>query len=142
MKNLIIGFGILTAVLFLFGAVAMVETDSEKETTLAEVVRLAVYQTMEECKDPALQNQVWSRYDNENLVVREGFAKEDELMVSCFKDNLYKLLQTKEEIKIRIIEADWTKGILSVEVRQDYKNLGINRTISTKETVIYNEQSV
>ncbi len=139
MKNLILGFGILTAVLFLFGAIATVETDSEKETTLAENVRLAIYQTMEECKNPATQNQVWNRYDKGALVVREGFSKEDELMVLCFKDNLHQLLQTEDEVKIRIIAADWINGVLSVEVKWDYKNLGISRSTSVKETVIYNE---
>lgn len=139
MKNLIIGFGILASAVFLFGAIAMVETDSEKETALVESVRTAVYQTMEECKDVTLQNQVRERYDSADLTVREGFEKEDEWMVLCFKDNLKQLLQTEDEVKIRIVEADWEEGILSVEVQQTYLNLGTKRTATAKETVIYNE---
>ena len=139
MKNLIIGFGILTAVLFLFGAIAMVETDSGKETALKENLRTAIYQTMDECKDPALQQGVWNRYDSAELSVREGFQKEDELMVLCFKDNLKQLMQTTDDVKIRVIEADWEKGILCVEVMQTYTNLGVKRATAAKETVIYNK---
>lgn len=140
MKNMILCFGIVVATLFLFGSIAIVETDSEKETALTEGVRTAIYQTMKECKDPALSNQALERYQGEGFQVREGFEVEDECLVMCFKDNLYRLLQTKDKVQIRVIDADWAEGILSVEVKQIYYNLGLKREIIAKETVIFNEQ--
>lgn len=118
MKNMILAFGFLTISMFVAAIISYVEIDSGKEQTLTENVRLAVYQTL---KEGAQED-----YDDETLKAR-------------FEINLKELMQTKDRLAVRVIEADMQEGILSVEVKQEYRNWGQKREVRAEETVMIDD---
>lgn len=134
MKNVILSFCFLIVVLSVVATVSYVETDSNKEATLKESVRLSVYQTMKECSDEETFRTVRLGYAG------AGFS-DDRILAERWKVNLRQLMQTTDEIQIRTDASDLKRGILSVSVRQSYRNWGIKRTIQTRETVIREESN-
>lgn len=139
MKNIVMTFGFLIVALLITASITAVETDSNKEQMLTENVRTAIYQTMKEGSENKTWLGVYNKYAESITEVREGFAKEDEILVLRFKENLKALMNTADDVKVRILAADQKEGLLSVEVEQIYNNWGIERKASTKETVIRND---
>ena len=139
MKNIVMAFGFLLVAIFVAASIASIETDSNKEQMLTENVRTAIYQTMKECSENTTWLGVYNKYAGEEIEVREGFTKEDEILVLRFKENLKALMNTADDIKVRILAADQKDGLFSVEVEQTYSNWGIRRKTTTKETVIRND---
>lgn len=138
MKNIVMTFGVLLVAILVAASIVSVETDSSKEQMLTENVRVAIYQTMKECSEDTTWLGVYNKYAEEEIEVREGFTKEDEILVLRFKENLKALMNTTDDVKVRILDADQGDGLLSVEVEQIYKNWGLERKTSTRETVIRN----
>lgn len=115
MKNMVLAFGFLAISLLVAAMISSVEIDSGKKQTLTENVRIAVYQTL---KEGAQRN-----YDDETLQTR-------------FELNLKELMQIKDGLAVRIIEADTQQGVLAVDVKQEYRNWGQKREVRAQETVI------
>lgn len=112
MKLTIIGTGLLSVFILTICIVMSLGKDNTENEKLAEVVEVAIYQSLQE----ALEN-------------KSDPGEE-------FKENI-DVLMTEDSYSVTILESDYAKGILSVSVEISYKNMGKNRTTEVKRTVIY-----
>lgn len=130
MKNLILGMGLGILSLFIFVSVISIETKSEKEIFLEQVTRDCAYQTLKECSEKSTWFSIWNQY--------AGISEDkNEIMIIRFKENLKKRINSDDIVKVKILTADQTEGVLRVQTSLTYNNMGKVNTVNAEETVIY-----
>lgn len=112
-----------------------INTTQEHKTELS--TRAAVYQTLKECKNPEIWPIIQMQY--QTVKANGTYETEDRVLIKRFEENLTELIHSskKQVVSYEVIEADWKTGILSVEVTNQYQNLGLKKTVKVRKTVIY-----
>lgn len=133
MKNIVAGLGILLLTIIMIFSLVALNINANEKNNLEQSTKLAVYQTLNECKSPQLWPIIQSKY---------SLKQDDAILVKRFEENLKGLMKSSANRKIfyKIITADLDTGILSVEVKNTYSNLGLAKSIKVRKTVIFDEQ--
>ncbi len=111
MKIGILGAGFFSIFILAVIIVMSLGRDNTEYEQLSEAVEIAIYQSL-----------------------KEGVENSED-PGSAFVYNLEILLRG-EEYKVTILESDYERGILSVEVELEYSNMGKMRTIDVSRTVV------
>ena len=126
MKNVFLGFGItICAILSIVIVMTLCGTDV-RQNELNRAV------------DSALQETVENQFDSKTYSV----SSNDEF-IADFMEALLVQINSDCGIKVNVLDVDYQKGLLSVEVIEKYKHpIGTEGQVSVKRTVIMEQYTV
>lgn len=126
MKNVFLGFGITICAIISIVTVMTLCGTNMRQNELNRAV------------DSALQDTVENQFDNKTYSV----GSNDEF-VADFVEALLVQINSDCSIKVKVLDVDYQKGLLSVEVIEKYKHpIGTDGQVSVKRTVIMEQYSV
>lgn len=126
MKNVFLGFGItISAIISIVIVMTLCGTNMRKNELNRAV-------------DSALQDTVENQFDSKTYSV----SSNDEF-IADFMEALLVQINSDCSIKVNILDVDYQKGLLSVEVIEKYKHpIGTEGQVSVKRTVIMEQYTV
>lgn len=126
MKNVFLGFGITICAIVSIVIVITLCGTNMRQNELNRAV------------DSALQDTVENQFDSKTYSV----SSNDEF-VADFVEALLVQINSDCSIKVNVLDVDYQKGLLSVEVIENYKHpIGIEGQVSVKRTVIMEQYTV
>jgi maltose-binding protein MalE len=126
MKNVFLGFGITISAIISIVIVMTLCGTNMRQNELNRAV------------DSALQDTVENQFDSKTYSV----SSNDEF-IADFMEALLVQINSDCSIKVKILDVDYQKGLLSVEVIEKYKHpIGTEGYVSVKRTVIMEQYTV
>ena len=126
MKNVFLGFGITISAIISIVIVMTLCGTNMRQNELNRAV------------DSALQDTVENQFDSKTYSV----SSNDEF-IADFMEALLVQINSDCSIKVKILDVDYQKGLLSVEVIEKYKHpIGTEGHVSVKRTVIMEQYTV
>jgi hypothetical protein len=126
MKNVFLGFGITICAIISIVIVMTLCGTNMRQNELNRAV------------DIALQDTVENQFDSKTYSVSSN-----EEFIADFIEALLVQINSDCTVKINILDVDYQKGILSVEVIEKYKHpIGTEGEVSVKRTVIMEQYMV
>ncbi|MDD3416876.1 MAG: hypothetical protein PHY47_23260 [Lachnospiraceae bacterium] len=126
MKNVFLGFGITISAIISIVIVMTLCGTNMRQNELNRAV------------DSALQDTVENQFDSKTYSV----SSNDEF-IADFMEALLVQINSDCSIKVKILDVDYQKGLLSVEVIEKYKHpIGTEGQVSVKRTVIMEQYTV
>ena len=126
MKNVFLGFGITICAIISIIIVMTLCGTNMRQNELNRAV------------DSALQDTVENQFDNKTYSV----SSNDEF-IADFMEALLVQVNSDCSIKVNVLDVDYQKGLLSVEVIEKYKHpIGTEGEVSVKRTVIMEQYMV
>mgnify|MGYP001027610839 CR=1 FL=1 len=126
MKNVFLGFGITICAIISIVIVMTLCGTNMRQNELNRAV------------DIALQDTVESQFDSKTYSVSSN-----EEFIADFIEALLVQINSDCTVKINILDVDYQKGLLSVEVIEKYKHpIGTEGEVSVKRTVIMEQYMV
>ena len=126
MKNVFLGFGITICAIISIVIVMTLCGTNMRQNELNRAV------------DSALQDTVENQFDSKTYSV----SSNDEL-IADFMEALLVQINSDCSIKVNVLDVDYQKGLLSVEVIEKYKHpIGTEGKVSVKRTVIMEQYTV
>jgi len=126
MKNVFLGFGITICAIISIVIVMTLCGTNMRQNELNRAV------------DSALQDTVENQFDSKTYSV----ASNDEF-IADFMEALLVQINSDCTIKVNVLDVDYQKGLLSVEIIEKYKHpIGTDGQVSVKRTVIMEQYSV
>ena len=126
MKNVFLGFGITICAIISIVIVMTLCGTNMRQNELNRAV------------DSALQDTVENQFDSKTYSVSSN-----EEFIADFIEALLVQINSDCTVKINILDVDYQKGLLSVEVIEKYKHpIGTEGEVSVKRTVIMEQYMV
>lgn len=126
MKNVFLGFGITICAIISIIIVMTLCGTNMRQNELNRAV------------DSALQDTVENQFDSKTYSV----SSNDEF-IADFMEALLVQVNSDCSIKVNVLDVDYQKGLLSVEVIEKYKHpIGIEGQVSVKRIVIMEQYTV
>ena len=126
MKNVFLGFGITICSIISIVIVMTLCGTNMRQNELNRAV------------DSAVQDTVENQFDNKTYSV----SSNDEL-IADFIEALLVQINSDCSVKVNVLDVDYQKGLLSVEVIEKYKHpIGTEGLVSVKRTVIMEQYMV
>lgn len=126
MKNVFLGFGITICAIISIVIVMTLCGTNMRQNELNRAV------------DSALQETVENQFDSKTYSV----SSNDEF-IADFMEALLVQINSDCGIKVNVLDVDYQKGLLSVEVIEKYKHqIGTEGQVSVKRTVIMEQYTV
>ena len=126
MKNVFLGFGITICVIISIVIVMTLCGTNMRQNELNRAV------------DSALQDTVENQFDSKTYSV----SSNDEF-VADFMEALLVQINSECSIIVNVLDVDYQKGLLSVEIIEKYKHpIGTEGQVSVKRTVIMEQYTV
>lgn len=126
MKNVFLGFGITICSIISIVIVMTLCGTNMRQNELNRAV------------DSAVQDTVENQFDNKTYSV----SSNDEL-IADFIEVLLVQINSDCSVKVNVLDVDYQKGLLSVEVIEKYKHpIGTEGLVSVKRTVIMEQYMV
>lgn len=126
MKNVFLGFGTTICAIISIVIVMTLCGTNMRQNELNRAV------------DSALQDTVENQFDSKTYSV----SSNDEF-IADFMEALLVQINSDCSIKVNVLDVDYQKGLLSVEVIEKYKHLiGTEGQVSVKRTVIMEQYTV
>ena len=126
MKNVFLGFGITICSIISIVIVMTLCGTNMRQNELNRAV------------DSAVQDTVENQFDNKTYSV----SSNDEF-IADFIEALLVQINSDCSVKVNVLDADYQKGLLSVEVIEKYKHpIGTDGQVSVKRTVIMEQYMV
>lgn len=126
MKNVFLGFGITICAIISIVIVMTLCGTNMRQNELNRAV------------DSALQDTVENQFDSKTY----STSSNDEF-IADFIEALLVQINSECSIKVNVLDVDYQKGLLSVEIIEKYKHpIGTDGQVSVKRTVIMEQYSV
>jgi competence protein ComGC len=126
MKNVFLGFGIIICAIISIVIVMTLCGTNMRQNELNRAV------------DSALQDTVENQFNSKTYSV----SSNDEV-IADFIEALLVQINSDCTVKVNVLDVDYQKGLLSVEVIEKYKHpIGTDGQVSVKRTVIMEQYSV
>lgn len=126
MKNVFLGFGITICAIISIVIVMTLFGTNMRQNELNRAV------------DSALQDTVENQFDSKTYSV----SSNDEF-IADFVEALLVQVNSDCTVKVNVLDVDYLKGLLSVEVIEKYKHpIGTEGQVSVKRTVIMEQYTV
>lgn len=126
MKNVFLGFGITICAIISIVIVMTLYGTNMRQNELNRAV------------DSAVEDTVENQFDNKTYSV----SSNDEF-IADFIEALLVQINSDCSVKVNVLDVDYQKGLLSVEVIEKYKHpIGTDGQVSVKKTVIMEQYMV